>query len=598
MIYLVMDAKPNYIYVANAVWRLMSRGRRSQCIALSILMLFAASLEMLSIGSIVPFITILTMPKEVLLAGKDSWILEYALTMSGDNLLVFATVFFVCAFMCAAITRFFLVWVSIKVAFGIGSDLSLSMFNEAIHQPYLVHTSRNSSVVISGVTTKVGALINNLIIPVMNLLAAMVLMLGIILLLVLINPYVSVAAFFGFGFIYVAVVVLTSKIKIKNSLIVSESSTLLVKAIQEALGGIREVILGGYQSLYIKLYSEIDSKYRQGQATNQILALGPKHIIEGFGVLVIALIAYQFSGYYDSHAYLIPALGAIAIAAQRLLPVMQQAYVAWSSMQNGYGMIVEAISLLERSSSSNLISKNKNVLRCDRRIYFDDVTFSYPESNKTVLNHVTLEIKCGDRVGVVGPTGSGKSTFIDLFMGLLQPKSGHIFIDDILLSSRNSGNWQVNISHVPQSIFLIDGTVAENIAFGFDLVDIEKVKLVAEVAQISGEIESWANGYQTRIGERGVRLSGGQRQRIGIARALYKDASFLVLDEATSALDDLTEKKIIAAINDLRQSITIIMVAHRVTTLEKCNQLVVLDAEGGINVGDYQDIVVQYKNKV
>ena len=593
-----MSSRPNYLYVIHSVWRLMGRKRRLQCIALATLMIVAAFLEMLSIGSIVPFMTILTTSKDVLLVDKGSWFLDYVLTISGDNVLGLVTIFFVSAFMCAAIARFFLVWTSVRLAFGIGSDLSLGMFGEAINQPYLVHVSRNSSLVISGVTTKVGALINNLIIPVMNLVTAIVLMFSIVLLLVLINPYVSVAAFLGFGFIYIGVIIFTSRIKIRNSLIVSESSTLLVKTIQEALGGIREVILGGHQALYKNLYSEIDSRYRRGQATNQILALGPKHIIEGFGVLVIVLIAYKFSGDHDSNTYLIPALGAIAIAAQRLLPVMQQAYVAWSSMQNGYGMIVEAISLLQSPLISNRVSTNKNFLRFQKGVFFDQVTFGYPGSKYPVLSNVSINLKCGDRIGVVGSTGSGKSTFIDLLMGLLEPQSGRVLIDDISLTLDNSRDWQTNVSHVPQSIFLIDATVAENIAFGFDVIDFDKIKLVSEVAQISQEIELWPHGYETQIGERGVRLSGGQRQRIGIARALYKDASFLVLDEATSALDDFTERKIIDAINSLRQDITIIMVAHRLTTLEKCNQLIALDGVGGLKVGKYDDIISNIKNEV
>jgi ATP-binding cassette subfamily B protein len=301
--------------------------------------------------------------------------------------------------------------------------------------------------------------------------------------------------------------------------------------------------------------------------------------MEALGMVLIAALAFGLSRQSHGMSAALPVLGALALGAQRLLPALQQVYSAWATIAGSHASFEDTVELLDQPLPSDAVVPRPAPLPFRHEIRFNNVRFRYAVDGPWVIDHLNLVIPKGARIGLVGGTGSGKSTTLDLLMGLLQPSEGSIAIDGSVLGGSTVRAWQSCIAHVPQSIFLADTTLLQNIAFGTppDAIDPERVRLAAQRAQIIEFIDSAPLGFQTLVGERGVRLSGGQRQRIGIARALYKEASVLVLDEATSALDNSTERSVMDAIDGLSRHLTVIMIAHRLSTVRRCDTIVELE---------------------
>ena len=342
---------------------------------------------------------------------------------------------------------------------------------------------------------------------------------------------------------------------------------------QEGLGGIRDVLIDGTQAVYCKIYHSADYPLRKAQASNQFIGASPRFFVEALAVVFIALLAHSLTGLEGGVVSAIPTLGAIALGAQRMLPLIQQLYSSWSSLRGSYDSFAEVLDLIEQPMPAYALREPVQPLPFSKSIKLVNVNFRYSNQTSKVLQNINIEIEKGSMIGFMGATGSGKSTLLDILMALLEPEKGSLQIDGVVINQKNFRAWQSNIAHVPQGIFLTDSTVAKNIAFGVPdgEIDYEKVRRAAKQAQIAATIESMEYGYETFVGERGVRLSGGQRQRIGIARALYKSANVIVFDEATSALDNETESAVIEAINSLDNNMTIIMVAHRISTLKECD---------------------------
>ena len=364
------------------------------------------------------------------------------------------------------------------------------------------------------------------------------------------------------------------------------------------MGGIRDVLLDRTQEVFCAVYREADLPLRRAQGNNFFIAQSPRYAMEALGMVLIAVLAYVLTQQSDGIAKAIPILGALALGAQRLLPVLQQAYAAWSNVQGGRASLEDTLTLLDQPMpdlQTLLYSSQK--LPFENEITLSNISFRYQSDGQWILRDLDLTISKGARIGFIGTTGSGKSTLLDLVMGLLEQDSGNIYIDNQPLTSHNRGAWQAHIAHVPQTIFLSDSSIAENIAFGVPkhLIDFERVKNAAKQAQITQLIAGWPEAYSTFVGERGVRLSGGQRQRIGIARALYKKADVIIFDEATSALDNETEESVMQAIHDLENqdnnALTILIIAHRLSTLKNCTQVIEL-AQGRIaRIGSYESMV-------
>jgi ATP-binding cassette subfamily B protein len=314
--------------------------------------------------------------------------------------------------------------------------------------------------------------------------------------------------------------------------------------------------------------------------------------MEVLGMVLVAALAYAFSRQPGGVTLALPVLGALALGAQRMLPALQQTYNAWASMVGSNASLADTIELLEQPFPEALRSASVP-LPLQSAIRFSSVRFRYTSSDPWVLDDFELTIRKGARVGLVGGTGSGKSTAMDLLMGLLVPTEGEVLVDGEPIRGARIRAWQKSIAHVPQNIYLADASVAENIAFGVrrEDIDMQRVRRAAEQAQISDFLESMPEGYNASVGERGVRLSGGQRQRIGIARALYKQANVLVLDEATSALDNATERSVMDAIEALDRELTILLVAHRLTTVRRCDTIVELNLGRVVAQGPYDELL-------
>ena len=310
-------------------------------------------------------------------------------------------------------------------------------------------------------------------------------------------------------------------------------------------------------------------------------------------MILIAIMAYTLADRAEGISSAIPILGAFALGAQRLLPVLQQAYGGWQTIRGGQAQFKDAIELLEQPLPSYLLDEDIKSVDFEHHIKLKNIKFKYLNNNKYVIDDISLTIDKGSRVGFIGSTGCGKSTLLDIIMGLIEPTEGKFLIDNNEVDFQNNRGWQKHIAHVPQAIFLSDSSIAENIAFGIpkNEIDYHRLELSAKQAQLTDLIESWEDKYDSYVGERGVRISGGQRQRIGIARALYQNADVIIFDEATSALDNETEKAIIESITELSKNLTIIMVAHRLTTLEGCSTIYQLKDGKIQRSGSFDEIV-------
>jgi ATP-binding cassette subfamily B protein len=404
---------------------------------------------------------------------------------------------------------------------------------------------------------------------------------------------VAFLAIGGFCSIYSIVIKATRKQLATNSQLVSRQQSRIIKVLQEALGGIRDVLIDGTQNIYCNIFRDADWRLRRAQSNINIVAISPRYIVEALGMAMIALLAYQLAVQPDGLVSAIPVMGALALAAQRMLPLLQQAYSNWTSLRGGQSGLCDALDFLDQPLPKYAEEPALKRLSFIKEISLSGLGFRYGAQLPWVIKDLSLQIPKGSRIGFIGTTGSGKSTLLDIIMGLLSPSEGMMLIDGQLISDTNCRSWQAHIAHVPQSIFLADASIAENIAFGVqaDQIDMHRVLQAAERAQIANTIDSWQLGYHTVVGERGVRLSGGQRQRIGIARALYKAADVIVFDEATSALDGDTEHAVMNAIKQLGNELTILIVAHRLSTLRDCTHVVEL-AKGSIKrVGSYQEVI-------
>jgi ATP-binding cassette, subfamily B, bacterial PglK len=338
--------------------------------------------------------------------------------------------------------------------------------------------------------------------------------------------------------------------------------------------------MGGCQPTYMGIYRAVDHPMRQLQVKNEFLGLFPRYLLEAVGMVMIALLGALLVMQRGSATMVIPLLGGLALGAQRLLPPLQQIYFCWSQLNRRNGDLAGLLSMLEQAVPVEFHAMQPWKLKYSIRL--EEVSFGYGVDRPQVLHGLNMEIKRGTRIGIIGSTGSGKSTLVDIMMGLLIPSTGKLLVDGLDIHDRTHPDWlptwQLAIAHVPQNIYLADCPIAENIAFGIPKkdIDMQRLRVAAEQAQIANFIESSPDGYSTFVGERGIRLSGGQRQRIGIARALYKQAQILVFDEATSALDGATEQALIHSIDELSAQLTIVMIAHRFSTLECCDRIVQL----------------------
>jgi len=557
-------------------------------------MIFASFAEILSIGAVFPFLAALTAPERVFAHPASQPFIHFLGLSEPSHLLFPLTVAFGLAAILAGGMRMFLLWTSTRLSYAIGADLSIGIYRRTLYQPYAVHVARNSSVIINGISNKTNIVIQT-ILHFLTLIGSCVMLAAILIALLFVDPFMALSVLVGFGSIYGSITWWARSRILTNSERIATESTRVIKSLQEGLGGIRDVLIDGSQSAYCQIYRNADIPLRRAQGSSIFISGSPRYAMEALGMLLIASLAYMLIQQPDGIAKVVPVLGIFAVGAQRLLPVLQQMYGAGSTIQAAQHSMLDAVELLDQPLPDCADQPPPKPLPFRQSISLNQVSFRYSSQTAWVLKKINLKIERGDRIGFVGTTGSGKSTLLDIIMGLLQPSEGVIEIDSQPITLGNQRSWQAHIAHVPQFIFLADSSIEENIAFGVpeEEIDHERVRQAACQAQIDGIIETWPEKYKTFVGERGVRLSGGQRQRIGIARALYKQADIIIFDEATSSLDNETEGAVMQAIESLGEGLTILIIAHRLTTLKNCTQIVEL-GDGGIKrTGTYQEIITK-----
>ncbi|MHB8204287.1 MAG: ABC transporter ATP-binding protein [Desulfomonilaceae bacterium] len=585
-------SQPTLRNLLTRLWRHLSKRRQKQVALLLVLMLASAFSEVISLGAVLPFIGILTAPEKVFNNAFVKSVCEAFGITSASELVLPLTVIFVCAALLAGATRLLMLWVSTRLSNAIGADFSIEIYKRTLYQPYKVHLARNSSEVINGITSKSGSAIIVLQ-ALITFVSSTLLMGALVLTLVSINPWVVFIATIVFGVFYGAVTwAARSRLRVNSQRIANESSQVL-KALQEGLGGIRDVLLNGSQPVYCDIYQRADLPCRWANASNSFIAVSPRFVMEAIGMVLIGVLAYGLSRQSGGISSALPMLGALALGAQRILPMLQLAYASWVAIAGNEDSLADSLGLLDQPLPAEVNLPQPEPLDLKHSISFESVRFRYLSDGPWVLDGVSFKIPKGSRVGFVGITGSGKTTLLDLLMGLLDPTEGQILVDDLPTNGDRLRSWQRSIAHVPQSIFLADITIAENIAFGVPrkAIDMERVRQAAQQAQIAEFIESRRKGYNELVGERGIRLSGGQRQRIGIARAVYKQASVLVFDEATSSLDNTTEQAVMESIENLNRDLTILIIAHRLTTVQSCDQIMELANGKVVAQGSYDQLL-------
>ena len=575
------------------LWESLVPKRKKQFAAICILMVLSSFLEVVSLSATLPFLTVLTSPEYLYKNELMSPIISILNLNEPSDLIFPVTIIFISSAIIAGSVRITLLYIMTRFSYAVGADIGHNIYRRTLYQNYLYHCSRNSSEMINSIITQTNNIINSVLTPLMQLISSSILLVSLGATLIYIDTYISASAFIVMGLTYWVITRLSRNQLKESSQSVSSESKMVVKSLQEGLGGIRDVLIDGSQEFYTKIFHNADLRLRRAQRNIVFISGYPRFAMEAIGMSLIAVLAFYMVQQANNISNIIPTLGVFALGAQRLLPAMQQCYSAVSSVRGMHDNIKDILSFLTLKIDKDKVQNNEITMPFKESIKLVDVGFQYSDDSAWIFKNININIPKGSVIGFMGPTGSGKSTLIDIILGLLQPSKGLMYIDNKVIKNSNSRFWQSNISHVPQNVHLFDGTISENIALGIDedILDNKELYAAASKAQILEVINKMEGKFQSSIGENGIRLSGGQRQRIGIARAMYKNGNVLVLDEATSALDSKTEDRVMSAIESNNSKKTILIIAHRLSTLSKCDQIVKFAKNGEITIGSYNELI-------
>ncbi|MEI6828845.1 MAG: ABC transporter ATP-binding protein [Synechococcaceae cyanobacterium ELA445] len=594
-------SQARYGTLLRLLWGHVQPRRRVQMALLVALMLLSSFAELLTVASLVPFLVVLSDPSRLWrqpLVRSAAEILGF----SGPHQLILPiTLLLMAVGVISAAIRGANLFVNARLSALIGSDLGVEGYRRTLEQPYAVHLGRNSSEVITQLAY-LGGISRGILAPLLQGLSGLIVAVVLVAGLLAYQPTLAMGLAAVFLAIYGAMARLNRRRLHRISVLSDQYSQRSLKAQQEGLGAIREVLLDRSQPLLVDTYRRAQRPLMLLQAEADTVAGLPRYALEAAGMAAIAgsvLWLLPRGGVVAA----LPAVGAIALGFQRLLPAMQQMYGASTYLGAYRDALAGGLELLEQPRAPQVFSQSAGpidqpeALPFQQGLEFRQVDFCH-QGGVAVLHGIDLTIRPGAWIGLVGATGSGKSTLVDLLMGLLSPSRGQILVDGLPLEEQRGSidrrpSWQRHLAHVPQTIFLADASIAENIAFGVapELIDRDRLGWAAAYAQAEDFITALPQGLDTPVGERGVRLSGGQRQRLGIARALYKRADVLILDEATSALDTLTEQRVLEAIAGLGPEYTVVMIAHRLSTVTQCERIIELKAGHVHAQGCYEELL-------
>ncbi len=551
-----------------------------------------AGMDMVGVASIMPFMALLANP---LILEENEILKELYIIMNVGNpesfrLFLGFTVFIL--LLLSIVTKALISFFQLRFVMSCEMSVSRRLVEGYLYQPYSWFLNKNSSEMGARILTDVQTMIVNGLIPAITLLSQSLVAFAFLALLLYVDPTLAITVGLFLGAIYGIIFKMVSR---KLSLIGVERQKKNIErwyALSEAFGGIKEIKLIGLEKIYLTRFFEPARVYAKHQISVSIISQFPRYLMEiviyGGMLLIVLYLTATRGGFAEA----IPIISLYAFVGLRLMSALQQIYGSITQVRSAIPVLdylYQDLSNLKPVQYSN----NSNSIDLQSKISLKDISYTYPEAHKQTLKDISLTIDAGTKIGVVGSTGSGKTTLVDLIIGLLDAQYGTMTIDDIVIQEHNKREWQRIIGYVPQNIYLADDTVKANIAFGIDSkeIDQEAVERASKLANLHDFIvSSLPNKYETFVGERGVRLSGGQRQRIGLARALYHGPKLLVLDEATSALDNITERIVMQSIENLGNDITIIIIAHRLSTVRNCDKIFLLESGELKNHGTYEQL--------
>lgn len=562
---------------------------------LQILVVLMTFLELIGIASIIPFMSLVGDMSILQAGGWLSKMYDYSGVASPESFIFILGLLVLFSLTISSLTSIYTTYKLSLFASSTGTEIADRLYKHYMYQNWIFHTSNTSATLTKQIANETQRVTSFILMPLMQINSRIVFSIALSTAIFFYNPYIAIVGILIFSSSYYILFKTVRKRLHNNGKIISETTSERYKLMNEGFGGIKEILLLGKQDFFVDDFHLTGQKFAKAQGLNIVLAQAPRYLMElvAFGSL-IALVLFLFKFYEGNLSEILPILSVYALASFKLLPAFQQMY-AYIAQIRGNVAAFEAIKNDLNNSkclkhhkiidSSELVVKNN--------IKLSGIYFKYPQKEKHSLENIVLNIPVGSVVGIVGSSGSGKSTMIDLLLGLLIPEKGKILVDDMEINDENKRQWQDKIGFVSQSIFLSQGSIAENIAFGlpFEKIDLEQIKKVLEMSHLTEMVNELPNGIYTKIGERGVQLSGGQKQRIGIARALYHDAEVLIFDEATSALDGITERIIMDEIKKFIGKKTIIMIAHRLKTIEQSNIVFILENGKIVDSGNYEELI-------
>lgn len=585
---------PSLYRQCRQIFRFLSAEERRRASLIFLMVLVMAFMDMVGVASIMPFMTVLSNP-DIIDTNPYLGTL-FALTGLQD---VAAFLFFlgVTVFVALIVSIGFkaaVMWVLLRFTQMLHHSLSIKLAEGYLRQPYEFFLNRNSADLGKAVLSEVGQVINDALIPMMYLVVHSAVGLVLVGMLLFVNPAVTLTMSVGLSVSYGVIYVFLRKRLTRLGAERLKANRQRFEALTEVFGGIKEVKVGNLETAFLNRFSKPSRRHAVTQANSQIASQMPRYLLEimAFGGMLL-LILHLMTDARSLQAAM-PLISLYAFAAYRLMPALREVFASASKLR----FAGPALQLLHddfiRLAPGVPHRVSDAAIELKEAIRLEDVHYRYPHAQKPALRGLSLVIPARSTVGLIGKSGSGKTTTVDIILGLLRPESGQLRVDDTLIDPGNVHAWRRLVAYVPQHIFLSDDTIEANIAFGVAKPDIDRaaVERAAKIARLHDfVVQQLPEGYLTRVGERGVRLSGGQRQRIGIARALYHRPRVLVMDEATNALDNLTEHEVMEAVYALSGEITIILIAHRLSTVRKCDQILLFEQGQMVQSGSYEEIV-------
>lgn len=578
---------------------LLAPNQRKRFYGLQVLVVLMGFAEIIGVASIIPFMALVG---DLTLLQQDTIIAQVYQSsgISSEPKFVFVLgVGVLVMFFIAAMISMFTSWRLSMFATKVGTEIADRLYSHYLKQGWLFHASGSSAQLTKKIANETTRITDQVLLPLMHMNSRIALALFMCIAIFAYDPKVAITGLAIFGFAYFILYKIFRKRLQKNGTAISNVLEQRFRLMNEGFGGIKDVLLLGRDDDFIKRFNQTGRTLSYSQGTNTALAQVPRYFMElvAFGSM-IALVLYLILHHDGNLGMILPILSVYALAGFKLLPAFQQIYASVAQIKGNISAFQSIQQDLKESMQAKVNQEtnekpSRNYLTPKQEITLENITFTYPGKTQYALNQLNMSIPANSVIGIVGPSGSGKSTLIDILLGLIAPQHGQLKIDSETITDQNRRAWQNTIGFVPQSIFLSEGTIAENVAFGIPEkdIDLDQVKKALRLAHLDEFVQSLEKGIHTKVGERGVQLSGGQRQRIGIARALYHDASVLVFDEATSALDGITEKMIMEAIHDFSGQKTIIMIAHRLKTVQKCDQIFFIDKGQVVDQGTYQELI-------